>query len=126
MVVEHHSSKTKVNRQIGEPKIKCATNGLQNWSQKLILGGFCTVFDAESGYDSPGAWREIRFFIVGPPLCYFSSFCYLCQVERLNEQFFITFGRRNVVECVYVFERSGGPVSFGLRSLPWWCVVVCL
>ena len=27
-----------------------------------MFGGFYTVFDTDSGYDSPGAWREIRFF----------------------------------------------------------------
>ncbi len=29
------------------------------WCQELIFGGVHTVFDAESGYDSPGSWREI-------------------------------------------------------------------
>jgi hypothetical protein len=35
------------------------------------LGGFYIFFYAESDYDSPGAWREILFFIVGPPFLQF-------------------------------------------------------
>ena len=57
-----HPSKTEQSRQIGEPEINCATNGLQNSCRELIFGVSYTAFDAESGYDSPGAWREIRFY----------------------------------------------------------------
>jgi hypothetical protein len=49
-----------------------------------FLGGFYTVFDAESDYDSPVAWREIRFLLLVHLFCSFSSFCFLCEVEPLK------------------------------------------